>query len=250
MIAIINLSVVFLFGAFFGFAELLQRYREIKYTFYWKAKKKNKKVEGVSEEDSTLYFSILYILINGIVSLLSLLLIKHFKGQVAIEFDKIEINNIIIAGLGGMMILRSSLFSIKHKDKQIEIGFATLFQTFLDVVERKMKNSAAALRVCNIYEIMKGIDFNLAKDELPSLCIDFIDNFTEEDSKNLKDKIAKIASYDLNNINKSMQLGREIAYYCDEEILKRSIKKLPHIFIKEESIEVMDEFEIRKLKLR
>lgn len=230
MIAL-NIISVFLFGAFFGFTELLQRYRETKYVF--------KRI------------SLLYIAINGIASTISLFLLKYFRGQDVLAFQTFEISNFLFAGLGGMMILRSSIFSIKHNDKQIEIGFATIFQTFLDVVERKMKNSAAALRVCNIYEIMKNVDFNLAKIELPSLCVEFIDNFTKEDSDNLKNKIAEIESFDMDNINKSMQLGREIAYYCDEEILKRVIKKLPHILIVKESKELLlDEFETRKSKLK
>ena len=237
MIIVLNLGIVFLFGAFFGFVELLQRYRELKYIF-------NKK-------NNVLTSTLLYIILNGIVSLLSFFVIKYFKGQSVLEIESFEINNVLIAGFGGMMILRSSVFSIKHNNKQIDIGLAVIFQTFLDVVERKMKNNAAALRVCDIYEIMKNVDFSLAKDELPSLCIEFIDNFTAEDSTNLKNKIVEIDGFNIDNVNKSMQLGREIAYYCDEEILKRAIKKLPHIHIKEDkSKEIKDEFESRKLKLK
>lgn len=97
---------------------------------------------------------------------------------------------------------------------------------------------------------MKDVNFDLAKEELPSLCIEFIDNFTQEDSDRLKNKIIEIANIDISGINKSMQLGREIALYCDEEILRRAIKKLPHILLKENNQALgQDEFERRKVKL-
>ncbi|MBK9249118.1 MAG: hypothetical protein IPM69_13645 [Ignavibacteria bacterium] len=236
MMVTLNLLAVFLFGVIIGFTELLQRYREIKYTFNWK--------------DNVIFYTILYIAINGIVSIVALFLLKYFRGQNVLALDSFEIQNIIIAGIGGMMILRSSIYSIKIKDKQIDIGFGILFQTFLDVVERKIKNGAAASRICKIHELMRNVNFVSAKYELPTLCIEFIDNFTEEDSNNLNKKIAKIDGYNIMNINKSMQLGRAIAFYCDEEILKRAINKLPHIVQSPNNTEPnIDEFEKHKLKL-
>ena len=232
---LINLGIVFLIGFFWGFTELLQRYRETKYSFLKK----------------TIIWSLSYMTINGFASVLALFLIKYFRGQDVLVFETLEISNIIIAGLAGMMVLRSSIFSAKHNDKQIDIGFAPIVQTFLNVVERNMKNSAAASRVARIHEIMEDIDFESAKIELPSLCIEFIDNFTEQDSKDLKKKIQEIANIDICNINKSMQLGRQIAYYCDQEILEEAIKKLPQIKKQKGSNESdTDEFEFKKAKLK
>jgi exonuclease VII small subunit len=63
----------------------------------------------------------------------------------------------------------------------------------------------------------------------------------------LQDKIKKISEDNrLSDVNKSLQLGREIAKYCDTEILKRVIKKLPHI---KKSVTAEDEFESLKMKL-
>lgn len=244
---ILNILTTFLLGSFLGFSELLQRYRDLKYIFPTKDTKEKKKGE---RKNRTRLLSYIYVLTNGIVAVTALFLIKYFKEQDVTSFDSFEVGTVIIAGFGGMMILRSSIFLVKHNDKQIEVGLASIVQIYLDAIERNIKNNAASLRVCNIHEIMKDVDFNLAKEELTSLCIEFVDNFTKEDSERLKNKIAEIASFDISNINKSMQLGREIAYYCDEEILRRSIKKLPHILIKDNGeTKEEDEFEMRKRRL-
>jgi len=239
-----NISIVFLFGTFWGFAELLQRYKEWKYIFFY-AKGKD------TEKDENVFGYVLsYILLNGVVSIIAFLLIKFFNNETISNINSFEIQNIIIASLGGMMVLRSSIFSIKQNNKNVEIGLATVVQIFLDTIDRKINHNIAARRVCDIHEIMKDIDFELAKAELPALCIEFIDYFTEEDSKNLRNKITDIdKDNSLSNVNKSLQLGREIAKYCDTGILKRVIKKLPHIKIESENVEKVDKFESLKSKL-
>lgn len=243
----LNILAVFLLGSFLGFSELLQRYRDLQYIFPKNDTKERKKGE---RKNRTRLLSRIYVIINGLVAVIALFFIKYFKEQDVTSFNSFEVSTVIIAGFGGMMILRSSIFLVKHNDKQIEVGLASIVQIYLDAIERNIKNNAASLRVCNIHEIMKDVDFNLAKEELTSLCIEFIDNFTKEDSERLKNKIEEIASFDISNVNKSMQLGREIAYYCDEEILRRSIKKLPHVLIKNNGeVKVEDEFEMRKKRL-
>jgi hypothetical protein len=245
-----NIIIVFLFGSFWGFAELLQRYKEWKYVFHCQKNKKKErdKESQTNTKDSVIGYVISYIILNGLISVIALWLIKFFAKDAIATMDSIEFQNTLLAGFGGMMILRSSIFSIKQHNKDIEIGLATVVKIFLDTIDRKINHNIAARRVCDIYEIMKDVDFELAKEELPALCIEFIDYFTDEDSKNLTKKITEING-DFNNINKSLQLGREIAKYCNTEILRRVIKKLPHIKKETEGETKEDEFEARKLKL-
>ena len=219
------------------------------YFFMLKKKKDTDKKE--KQEESVSGYIILYIFLNGIVSILALWLIKFFKNESISDINSFETLSIIIAGFGGMMILRSSIFSIKQNNKDVEIGFATIVQTLLDIIDKKINHNIAAKRVCDIHEIMEDVNFEFAKIELPALCIEFIDYFTDEDSKNLRNKITEIdKDSNLSDINKSLQLGREIAKYCDTEILRRVIKKLPHIKTgMSENLIPRDEFESLKSKL-
>lgn len=196
-----------MFGCVFGLSELVNRYPELKYLF------------KVTQS----YF---YLLMNGFISVGALFLIKYLKKESTNSMDNIEINNLIIAGFGGMMILRSSIFSIKHKGEKVDIGLGTIAQIFLDSVEKKMSTNAAAIRIEEIETLMTGIDFNKAKDELSSLCVAFIDNFSEEDKSELNKGIQAISNLDIANHNKSMQLGRYISKYCDKKVLQKAVEKL------------------------
>ena len=161
----------------------------------------------------------------------------------------------IIAGFGGVLVLRSSIFSVQLNGNNVEVGLISVVQGLLDKIEKKIKHNIAANRICEIYEIMKEIDYETAKAELPSLCICYIDGFSDKDSKDLINAIKEING-NLSNVNKCLQLGREIARYCDVEILKRAIKKLPVLkegneekTMRQSTAQTKDEFETRKEKL-
>ena len=224
---LINLLIVFIFGSIFGLSELLNRYTESKYVF-------------------KLWQAYTYVLLNGSISIIAFLLIKYLKEQELFDIETIEINNILIAGFGGMMILRSSIFSIKHKGEKVEIGFGAIAQIFLDVVERNMKNRAASIRLEEIDTLMVDINFDKAKDELSTLCICYIDNFSKEDNERLNKELETLSSLDITNTNKSLQLGRYISMYCDTKVLKKAIEKLGDNIKNSESDENLDEW-IEKL---
>lgn len=204
---IINVIMVFFLGCFYGLSELIARYNDSKYIF-------------------RVLHSYIYVLFNGIISVVAFFLIKHFKSQDINLINTVEISNLIIAGLGGMMILRSSFFSIKYKNSKIDIGFGTIVQIFLDLIEKKMKNNAASIKIKEIHEIMKGVSFDDAKYELSTICINSIDNFSSDDNEILIKKIEQISSLNISNTNKVIQLGINISQYCDNKILKNSIEVL------------------------
>lgn len=214
MCTLLNIIVVGLIGALFGVAELLQRYSDTKYTFM---------------KRGNMSLSVTYIAINIFVSVIALLVIEYAKGNKELEFSTLEFANILIAGLGGMMILRSYLFSYKLKDKQVEIGLSAIIQIFLNHIDKRISQNSAKERVDTIAEIMRDVNFDIAKDELYTLCISFIDNFTSEDMAELTKRIKDIEGYDVSNKNKSMQLGRAIACYCGEDVLTKGIKQLSDI---------------------
>jgi hypothetical protein len=208
---ILNVSIVFVIGALFGFGEIVQRYADIKYY-------------------RQLIVSWIYIGLNGLIAILALFLIKSFRypNDYLLDFhNDIEIANLLIAGLSGMAVLRSSLFSIKHKGETVEVGLATICQTFLSWTEKRMNNKAAELRFKSIEKIMKDVDFSSAIQGVPLLCTSFIDDFPEEDFEVLFKEINIIISMDTGGDDtlKSILLGRQIAKYCDEGILTATVSR-------------------------
>lgn len=253
----LNFVIVFLIGILFGILELVINY-ELRYVGSSRRKRKKLKKEIkddeviLDKEESAVGYIFLYLLLNGIVSALALYALKFFANEAIMDINKIEVPNLIIAGFGGVVVLRSSIFSIPFNGSTLEVGLISIVQALLDKIEKKIKHNIAANRICEIFDIMKGVNYDKAKEELPGLCIKYIDGFSDKDSKDLANAIREING-NLSNINKCMQLGREIARYCDVEILKRAIKKLPNLK-EEENIprgdaKMKDEFETRKEKL-
>ena len=256
----LNFVIVFFFGILWGILELVINY-ELKYvgTSRKMRKKLKEETEGedavLDKEESAVGYIFLYLLLNGLVSALAYYALKFFSNEAIMDINSIEVPKLIIAGFGGVVVLRSSIFSIPFNGSTLEIGLISVVQALLDKIEKKIKHNIAANRICEIYEIMKDVDYDIAKDELPNLCITYIDGFSDKDSKDLINAIKEING-NLSNINKCMQLGREIARYCDVEILKRAIKKLPILKEGKEGkvmyrsdAQIEDEFESRKEKL-
>lgn len=261
-IAFMNFAIVFAFGILWGLLELMLRFNDWKYIFCrtkWRTKN-NKKMDNnivADEYERPSGYVFWYLLLNGIISVLAFYFIKKIANEEIGKIEDIEIANILIAGFSGVAVLRSSLMSISIKNKEVEIGLINVVESLMSKIDLKINHNIAAKRMCDIYEIMKDVDFDKAKDELPVLCMRYIDYFPEEDQQKL---ISEISSIDkeglaLDNINKSLQLGREIAKYCDIEILKRAVKKLPHIKIQnkkqgeDNDVEIKDNYESRKEKL-
>lgn len=251
-----NFFIVFFVGVFWGMVEIITSY-DLRYVCGDKKKRRQKQneVSGkvlLEKEENALFYVFCYLLLNGVMSVISLLLLIYYSNETICDITVIEINKILIAGFGGIILLRSSVFSFFKDNREISVGMITIVKLLLDKIDKKIKHNIAAKRICEIYEVMKDVDYDKAKDELPYLCINYIDDFSERDSKDLIRAIKEING-NLSGVNKSLQLGREIARYCDVEILKRAVKKLP---IKNgnsqqggASPSEKDEFETRKEQL-
>lgn len=201
------LIIVLVLGLFYGFAELIARYHDTKYIMRtWQ--------------------SYMYAIVNGSISILALFLLKQLRGESFDNWVTININDILIAGIGGMMILRSSLFSITHNNKKLDVGLAIIVQTFLDLIEKGMKTNAAKDKITAMNKIMDNIDFEEAKNELSTICINSVENFSSEESIALNKRIEEISSIGISNKNKCIQLGICISRYCNDNLLEEAINVL------------------------
>lgn len=227
---IINFLIVFAVGSLWGFLELLIRYnRNLKSIFItakkWGRKKHTTNDKWMNDVLPTLPYTLLYIFINGLFSLIALFVIYVFSDNKP-PVEMIDWHNIFIAGTGSVILLRTTFFSIaQNNNNNIDCGFSVVPQTILAAIDKKINHNIAAKRVCDIHEIMQGLNFDEVQQELPKLCIAFIDNFTDSDSKLLAAEINSIKN-EFNNYTKLMLLGEAITKYCDIEILKRVVDRL------------------------
>jgi hypothetical protein len=196
-----NILISFFLGAVVGLAELLSRYSDPYKIF-------NRRLANY------------YILLNGLISILGYCFLKKFQGNFASK--EIEVNNALMAGLGAMVILRSSIANINHNGKKIEVGLGAILQVFLDSVEKLFNRQRSVETINQVQEVMKGVDFSLAKINLPSLCITSYQNLSKEQSVELGSKIKALSDKGLNHM-KSVEFGIILEQYFGIEILTAAV---------------------------
>lgn len=166
---------VFLFGGLFGLAELLSRYRaEPKYVLQnWAAA--------------------IYILINGLASLLALNLIQVFGWfEQADASLQTLYKEVLIAGFSAMALFRSSLFIIRTENGQFGFGPVYVLQILLDAVNDSINRHSGGLIFNDVSRMMKEISFDKAKISLPALCFGLLTNFPEEKQQQVKRELESI----------------------------------------------------------
>lgn len=202
--------LAFLLGCIAAFAELLSRYSRVAQIFKFLS-------------------SWIYFLINGLASILSYWLISEFNVDFGVLSDS-EIGKIIVAGTSAMLILRSSFASIKSGNQNIEAGFASITNVFLKSADRTFDRKRSIDDYNEIEKIMKNVDFDKAKIDLPLICLGIMKNVSSDESQILGDAIAKLSHGDGSKKAKSINLGVLVSNIAGVELLEKVVSSNTEIF--------------------
>lgn len=206
----VNSLLSFIIGSLVGLSELLSRYSDPMKIF-------NKKMAN------------LYILLNGGISILGFWAFKNLQGKTII--NDIEIKNILISGIGAMVILRSSIASLNFNGKKVEIGLGAILQTFLDTVEKMFNRRRSEDTLIEMANIMENVDFELAKINLPSICLSTFQNFPPEQTKQLGEKISALSDSGT-QVLRSVELGVILEQYFGQKFIESALKILQEQHLK------------------
>lgn len=185
-----------------------------------------------------------YVLLNAGAAALALFMMKYFDFSFGLKLDS-EGARVLVAGLAGMVILRSSVLTIKANDESYNVGFGVLVNVFLQRADKSFDQERASRHGPEVAIVMKNIDFRKARIDLPAVCLALMQNLPLESQRALKSEI------DLKDsekgglsmeVAKSMILGITIAKYTGVEVLKQSIQVLG------KEIEYSDEAKIAELE--
>jgi hypothetical protein len=195
--------IVFLCGCTTALAELISRYDRSTQILKYKA----------------CYF---YLLINGIASIFAYWFITEYKLDLGF-LSKNEIGRIILASTSSMVILRSSVASLKIGNKNIEAGLASITQVFLHAADRSYDRERSNDDYKKIETIMQNIDFNKAKIDLPLTCLCMMKNVPIEEQKLLGDEVSMLEKDSRSNKAKSINLGVIISKTTGFELLNNIV---------------------------
>lgn len=203
---ILNYLLAFALGSIYSFAELIGRYSEPKQILKIGAGK-------------------LYIVFNGLISVFALLVIKDFNINIA-NYNNIEGGKILIAGTAAMLILRSSIASVKVGTKNVEGGLAPLIQVFLDAVNKSYDRERSNVDLARVKIIMGQINYSKAEKSLPLICLNVLMTLSEVDQKAMGKQVSELSKSNSDNYSKSLNLGIIVARYTGIDLLKQVVDAL------------------------
>lgn len=197
-----------IFGVLIGATELMSRYRDEPF------------------EALKTPFSYFYIALNLAASLLALWSLRLFGVTFGLE-DNLLLQRwvqVLAAGLGAMMLFRSSVFIFRAGDRDVSVGPSSILEVLLDVLDREVDRARAKKRAKVVQEIMRDIQFQRASLELPIIAFALLQNLSREDQENTHNKIRKLRDSIVSDEAKSNALGLALMDTVGEDVLRVSVE--------------------------
>lgn len=212
----INTFIVFLIGFFNGVVELYSRYANLKRIWHLQAGR-------------------IYLLLNGFLASCVYILIE--TGNVQIKYGNYTSGpflKVVIAGTTAMLLLRSTISSLKINNNEVQVGLAPILQVLLNAVNRDYDRNNSQLVLEEVAGIMSKVNFDAAKKDLPYLCLTMMKTLSREEIKHIGEQVASIENEkDIDIQTKAISLGLHLGHYTGIELLKSSVNQLENILKKE-----------------
>jgi hypothetical protein len=136
-------------------------------------------------------------------------------------------SEVLLAGIGSMALLRTSLFTLRVRNQDIPVGPAALLQILLAAADRACDRDRAGPRAREVRRIMHGVSFARAKTTLPLHCLASMQNVSAEERDALDQAIGSLASTtDLDDEVKAYNLGLLLVSLVGLAVLEDTVQAL------------------------
>ena len=202
---------MFLLGGLIGVTELLSRYKDT-HSATFKAP-----------------WAIFYILLNGTAAFIALYLMITFEWVHCVSTKCTAAESakfILLAGLGGMAVLRTAIMSISVQGNDVPVGPAAVIQILLNVADRGTDRARANARSIATIKLMSDVSFEKASKALPATCLALMQNVTAEEQAIISRQVTALEDADMSNKVKSILLGLTLMPIVGEAGLSAAIYSL------------------------
>lgn len=168
-----------------------------------------------------------YLLVNGAVALISLLLIHRFGWDFGgSDPEQVAALQVIAASVGALAVLRSSLLTVHVGDSDVPIGPALVLDLLLGATDREIDRSQAVRRSPVIQEFARAVCFDRALLVLPAACIDLMEGLPASDQVALAARVDRIDQLETSQYSKSFLLGLALLKVVGPEVLAAAVSAL------------------------
>jgi hypothetical protein len=170
----------------------------------------------------------LYLSVNGVAAVAALALIRELRG---VDFGSASglpapVAQVLLAGFGTMAFFRSAFFTLRVGDSDVAIGPAAVLQVILSAADRACDRDRANPRSKLVARVMRGVAFDKAKEALPIYCFQLMQNVALDEQVEIGQRIATLATSNMNDRVKSFSLGLILMNIVGEEVLERAASDL------------------------
>lgn len=172
--------------------------------------------------------AILYIGINAATSLAAYGLIQAFGwgfGQPS-GTDAQHWTQVLVAGFGAMAVLRSSLFLVKVGDKDVGIGPSGVIEGLLSAADRAVDRRRGCDRSEEVRNLLAGISWEQAREELPALCLGLMQNATPSEQQVLARTVTDLEAGDLDSSVRVYLVGLGLMNLAGAGVLRGAVAML------------------------
>jgi len=205
---ILDYVAVALLGLLVGMGELVSRYRDA--------------------PQAALYTrpALLYVGINLAGSVLALALIRGYNWTFNVTGAGQRWTQVLMAGLGAMALLRTSLFTVRAGDRDIGVGPGSLLQILRDAADREVDRVRAHARGAAVAKLMEGLDYKKASEGLVPYCLALMQNVPEDEQAKLLRAVKLLAEDAGDEAIKVRILGLHLVNVVGPKVLTAAVEAL------------------------
>lgn len=169
-----------------------------------------------------------YISLNAVASVSALALLKLFDVDLGAEGTERDWLQVLVAGFGAMVVLRSSLFIARVGDQDVGVGPSGVLTQFLDAADRAVDRSRATARTKQASELVQGLDYAKARAALPLYCLWLLQNPDRAAATALANQVKQLDQEEIPEAIKTASLAIALMNLVGPGVLKSAINTLEH----------------------
>jgi len=205
---LVDYLVAALLGALVGGTELISRYRD-------------------APQSALLSRPAwVYMFLNVAASALALALARTYGWTFGATGPSQRWTQVFLAGIGAMALFRTSLFTVRAADKDLNVGPGLFLQTLRDAADREVDRARAHARNIAVAQLMQGVDFAKASVILVPYCLALMQNVSDTEQQELLSAGKTLAGDPMDSAIKGRILGLQLMKVVGPVVLAAAVEAL------------------------
>jgi hypothetical protein len=125
-----------------------------------------------------------------------------------------------------MALFRTSLFTVRAGDRDVNVGPGLFLQTLRDSADREVDRARTHARGTAVAQLMRGVDFEKASKILVPYCLALMQNVSDGEQKDLMDAVETLAGGPMDSTIKGRILGLQPMKVVGPVVLTAAVEAL------------------------